>query len=125
MVLVASVNDFSDRRVDFYADGVFLGSTTQRPYAYIWNNVPIGNHIVSAQLVDTNTGQARVRSAATPLTVLNQILRMTSIVTVWTIPEHTLATGPFPPLWYASGEECLNPSPRPILWRAAVRGMEF
>ncbi len=39
-------------QVDFYGDGVFLGTRTAAPYSFVWTGVPIGAHTVSAKVRD-------------------------------------------------------------------------
>jgi len=44
--------DGSITRVSFFAGDQLLGSDTQSPYAYTWNNAPAGNHVLTAQALD-------------------------------------------------------------------------
>ena len=71
IVVTASASDFdgSIRRVNFYADGILLGATTNSPYAIIWTNALTGQHIISAVAIDNNiayTFSQRVRINVLP-----------------------------------------------------------
>jgi hypothetical protein len=52
-------------QVDFYGDGVLLGSRSAVPYVFLWAGVGTGSHVVSARVRDS--GGATVLSA--PVTV--------------------------------------------------------
>lgn len=41
-------------RVDFYGDGVLLGSRNAAPYVLLWTGVPAGTHTVSARVRDAS-----------------------------------------------------------------------
>ena len=52
-------------RVDFYGDGVLLGSRTTPPYAFLWTGVPAGTHTVGARVRDASGAVA----SALPVTM--------------------------------------------------------
>ena len=64
----AADSDGTVSRVDFYADGSLLGSSTVAPYSYTWSNIATGSHILTVIATD-NLGAATT-SAATTVTVI-------------------------------------------------------
>ncbi len=51
--------EYSDRdgkiiKVEFFADGISLGYTTEEPFNWVWFNVPQGNHVITASATDNN-----------------------------------------------------------------------
>ncbi len=59
------------QRVDFYADGVFLGSDTTAPYSYIYSppftvgaTIPLSTHTVDVRAYDNNGAQVSASLAA-------------------------------------------------------------
>ena len=48
----ASDSDGTVQQVDFYADGVYLGTSASAPYAFTWNLVPDQSHFLSARAWD-------------------------------------------------------------------------
>jgi hypothetical protein len=48
----ASDSDGTITQVDFYADSIYLGSTTTAPYTFNWDLVPPGSHFISAHAMD-------------------------------------------------------------------------
>jgi hypothetical protein len=63
----ASDPDGSIARVDFYANGVLVGSDTSEPYSVTWSNAAVATHSITAAAVD-NAG-ASTTSAARSVTV--------------------------------------------------------
>lgn len=63
----ASDSDGSIAKVEFYRDGVLLGSDTTSPYGYSWSNIPVGTYALTAKAID-NLGATAV-SAPRTLTV--------------------------------------------------------
>ena len=63
----ASDSDGTIARVDFYSGGTLLGSDTAGPYAFSWNNVPVGTYTLTARATD-NAGAA-TSSASVTITV--------------------------------------------------------
>jgi len=55
-------------QVDFFGDGVLLGSKAAPPFSFAWTGVPAGAHVVSAKARDTYGFS--VGSASVPVTVL-------------------------------------------------------
>src|SRR6185436_17151029 len=44
--------DGSIARVEFYDDTTKLGQVDTAPYAFVWQNVPAGNHLITARAID-------------------------------------------------------------------------
>lgn len=63
-------SDGSIARVDFFVDGILLGSDLSSPYSLTWTTVSAGNHVLSA--VATDDGGATGTSAAVPIVILLQ-----------------------------------------------------
>ncbi len=63
----ASDADGTITKVQFYRDGVLLGTDTTSPYSYAWTNVPVGTYTLTARATD-NLG-ATTDSAPRTLTV--------------------------------------------------------
>ncbi len=51
-------------RVEFSADGAFLGSDATSPYTFSWNNVPQGSYVLRAKAVD-DAGASALSSTVT------------------------------------------------------------
>jgi hypothetical protein len=49
-------------RVEFYADGALIGTSSSAPYAMLWDGVPIGTHVLTAKAID-DSGASAVSSA--------------------------------------------------------------
>lgn len=62
----ASDPDGSIVSVDFYQNGVFLGSTNVAPYTYTWANVQGGSYSLTAKATDNRGGA----TTSTPISVL-------------------------------------------------------
>lgn len=60
-------------RVDFYADGILIGSKTAPPYEITWNNVPPGVHAIAAAASNSSglTGSSRPVQLFVPWHALN------------------------------------------------------
>jgi len=52
--------------VDFYADGVLLGSATNTPYSFLWTNAPLGSHTLRAVALN----DIGLRSTSAPVNIL-------------------------------------------------------
>jgi Bacterial Ig domain/Glucodextranase, domain B len=52
-------------QVDFFGDGVLLGSSTSAPYSFVWNGAPAGSHVISALVHDA----AALTAGSAPVTV--------------------------------------------------------
>jgi hypothetical protein len=48
----ASDSDGSIAKVDFYANGILIGTTTSNPFSIIWKNVPSGKYQLTAKATD-------------------------------------------------------------------------
>ncbi len=48
----ASDADGTVSKVDFYRDGVLLGTDTTSPYSYVWVNPPVGTYVLTAKASD-------------------------------------------------------------------------
>ena len=57
----ASDSDGVVERVEFIADVGTLGSDTEAPYSFSWDNVPPGTHTVTARAVDDQGGRTLAR----------------------------------------------------------------
>jgi hypothetical protein len=51
---LAADSDGSISKVDFYANGTLLGTSTTAPYSYAWGNAPAGSYALSAVATDNN-----------------------------------------------------------------------
>ena len=67
LAAAAADGDGSIARVEFYADGVRLGSDGSAPYAYDWTGAAAGSHVLKAIAVDNR--KARTSSASVAITV--------------------------------------------------------
>lgn len=58
VTLTATANDPDGTiaRVEFYDDATRIGSIEAPPYVFLWENVPAGNHLLSARAFDTRGG---------------------------------------------------------------------
>ncbi|MFN3408694.1 MAG: Ig-like domain-containing protein [Limisphaerales bacterium] len=63
----AADTDGTVSRVDFYANGVLIGTDTTAPYSIVWGNAPAGIHSLTATATDNNSGQTT--STARSITV--------------------------------------------------------
>lgn len=58
----ASDADGTVTKVDFFANNTLIGTATTAPYSVVWNNVPVGTHILIARVAD-NSGDTALSSA--------------------------------------------------------------
>ena len=58
----AADSDGSVSKVDFYQDGVYLGTSTSTPYSYTWNSASVGSHSLTAIATD-NDGATKTSTA--------------------------------------------------------------
>ena len=58
----ASDADGMVTKVDFFANDTLIGTATTAPYSIVWNNVPVGTHILMARAAD-NSGATGLSSA--------------------------------------------------------------
>jgi hypothetical protein len=67
--LTASASDPENRlaRVEFYRDGMLLGSDSSSPYSFTWSSAPAGTYSLTAVAFDSDGAQAT--SAAVSITV--------------------------------------------------------
>jgi hypothetical protein len=66
----ADDTDGTVRRVEFFVDGVALGSDANAPFSFVWNNATPGVHILSARAFDNRLGITT--STPVAVTVVNQ-----------------------------------------------------
>ena len=59
-------------RVDFFADGILLGTDPSPPYEFNWPSPAPGNHTLIARATDS--GNSAVNSAPVQVTVLSSVL---------------------------------------------------
>ncbi|MCH7400192.1 Ig-like domain-containing protein, partial [Belliella sp. DSM 107340] len=50
--------DGSITKVEFFAGNNLLTTDTQAPFAFVWNDAPLGNHVISARTTDDNASTA-------------------------------------------------------------------
>ncbi|MCH7398638.1 Ig-like domain-containing protein, partial [Belliella sp. DSM 107340] len=50
--------DGSITKVEFFAGNYLLATDTQAPFAFVWNDAPLGNHVISARTTDDNGSTA-------------------------------------------------------------------
>ena len=55
LAATASDPDGDVSRVEFYSNGVLIGSDTSAPYEFVWNNVSAGSYAISARAVDNQS----------------------------------------------------------------------
>jgi hypothetical protein len=67
----ASDTDGTISKVEFYRNGVLLGTDTTSPYSYAWNNVGVGTYSWTAKATD-NLGATTLSSAVTVTVNANQ-----------------------------------------------------
>jgi hypothetical protein len=68
----ASDPDGTVAKVEFYANGVKLGEVTTGPFNFTWNNVPAGNHVLTA--VATDNEGLTTQSESTQIGLLDGLL---------------------------------------------------
>jgi hypothetical protein len=61
----AADSDGTIARVEFYADGALIGTSTFAPYAMVWDGVAAGTHVLAAKAIDNVGGSA----SSSPVTV--------------------------------------------------------
>jgi hypothetical protein len=74
----ADDTDGSVSKVEFFVDGLKLGEDTASPYSFVWNNPPLGEHVLTAVATDdqaapaqsASVGVAIYDSAGTPLAAI-------------------------------------------------------
>jgi RHS repeat-associated protein len=57
--------------VEFLADGQVIGSTNSKPYAYLWQNAPMGSHVLTVRATDS-LGAVTLSKAVTFTVAVNQ-----------------------------------------------------
>ena len=67
----ASDADGTVSKVDFYRDGILLGSDTTLPYSYAWANPAAGTYVLTAKATD-NLGTVTTSAAVTITVKVNQ-----------------------------------------------------
>ena len=89
--LAAVTGGFQDpvAQVEFYANGLWLATCPEAPYAFVWSNAPAGIHTLSAVATDT-TGLA-LTSAVVRVTVISNT---TPLVTIDSPPEDHVYAAP-------------------------------
>ena len=55
-VTATAVSGSSTAQVDFYGDGVFIGSSLSAPYQFTWSKAPSGDHFLTAHAMDSYGG---------------------------------------------------------------------
>src|SRR6266404_4062348 len=53
---IASDSDGTISKVEFYGDGILIGTDTSSPYSFTWQNVAAGPHVLTAKATDNNSG---------------------------------------------------------------------
>jgi len=64
-------------KVDFYENGVLLGTSTSSPYTFTWVDAPVGNYTLT--VVATNTAGQSTTSASVNIVVINPVLPTVNI----------------------------------------------
>ncbi|MEK7675014.1 MAG: Ig-like domain-containing protein [Verrucomicrobiota bacterium] len=49
---IAADSDGTISKVEFFAGGALIGTATTSPYSFNWNNVPLGNYLLTAKATD-------------------------------------------------------------------------
>ena len=78
VTLVANASDPDGKvvQVDFYADGVLIGSSTTVPFRFDWVQVPEGTHTIKARAIDDQTAfteSAPIQIVAVPRSGVHSI----------------------------------------------------
>lgn len=73
IALAANASDPENRlsRVEFYANGSFVGSDAAAPFGVTWSSVPAGTYAVTARAFDADGGQAESASVSISVTSPN------------------------------------------------------
>jgi photosystem II stability/assembly factor-like uncharacterized protein len=60
VTIAADANDADGTvtKVDFFANNTLIGTATTAPYSVVWNNVPVGTHILMARAADNSANTA-------------------------------------------------------------------
>jgi len=64
MAATVTTSNTSVNRVDFYGDGLLLGSDSTSPYTFTWSNVSAGSHAVSAAAVLATGGSVSAQAVS-------------------------------------------------------------
>ena len=67
----ASDADGTISKVEFYRDGVLLGTDTASPYSFVWSNPPAGTYVLTAKATD-NLGVVTTSAPVTISVKINQ-----------------------------------------------------
>ncbi len=67
----ASDADGTISKVEFYRDGILLGTDTASPYSYVWSNPAAGTYVLTAKATD-NLGVVTTSAAVTITVKINQ-----------------------------------------------------
>ncbi|NUM35643.1 MAG: IPT/TIG domain-containing protein [Candidatus Brocadiae bacterium] len=62
-------------RVEFYHGSTLIGTDTDEPYAYLWENAPVGNYDLTAKAYDNH--ESSTTSSAVNITVTNPVPTVT------------------------------------------------
>lgn len=76
LTATASDDNGTISRVDFYSGTMLIGSATENPYSYVWQNVPAGNYVLTAVATDNE-------NFATTSSPVNISVSTTNIPTPW------------------------------------------
>jgi RHS repeat-associated protein len=68
IIVLASDSDGSITKVEFYADSVLISTVTTVPFTSTWQNVPVGNHILTAKATDN---QGAITTSASVSVIVN------------------------------------------------------
>ncbi len=81
----AADSDGSITKVDFYADGILIGTAAAAPYTFAWTNVPAGSHSLSAIATDNLNGS----TTSATVVVISNAIPMVSLTAPTTSSSYT------------------------------------
>lgn len=108
-------------RVEFYANGSYLGADLTEPYEFVWQNAPQGRHLIKAEAIDSSgwRGESQTVHVQVGLVAVDRLLRgpylqsgsSTSVVVRWRTD------------WFSSGRVFFGMTPDDLDYLAQEPGI--